>query len=141
MAGHLFGTLFPDDPRDFPGRRWLKMALRASHILCVGVLVGGYVFDVEAAQRTSWLLAAIISGFVLLALDVHESAAFLLQVRGLVVVLKICLLAALPWFGEAKIWILALMVFASVISSHASATVRYRVLFLADRIKGSETKG
>ena len=44
-------------------------------------------------------------------------------------------------FDETAFRGLALMVFASVISSHASATVRYRVVFLGDRIKGSETKG
>ena len=141
MAGRLFAALFPEDPRHFPGRRWLKMALRAAHILCAGILVGAYVFDVETAERMGWLWAAIVSGLVLVALDVHESAAFLVQVRGLVVVAKLLLLAALPWFGQAQVWVLVLVVFASVISSHASASVRYRVIIGGSRIKGSETRG
>jgi hypothetical protein len=141
MAGRLFGLLFPADPRHFPGRRWLKMGLRAGHIACAGILLGAYVFHVDPAQRDPWLWATILSGLALVALDVHESAAFLLQVRGVVVVMKIGLLGALHWMEGGQAWILGLIVVASVVSSHASASVRYLVLFMGDRVKGSDTRG
>ncbi len=81
----LLPILFPEQPRALPGRRGLKVALRAAHVLCAGILVGSYVFDAEAALKSSWTLATVASGMAILLLDLHESAAFLFQVRGLVV--------------------------------------------------------
>ena len=133
--------LFPDPPRQFRGRRALKVLLRAAHVLCAGLLVGCYLFDAETAQRITWLVSAIVSGLILLALDLHESAAFLLQLRGLVVLVKLGVLATLPLYGAGAPWVLGALVVLSVLSSHASSKVRYRVLVGSGRIKGAETSG
>jgi len=74
-------------------------------------------------------------------LDLHESAAFLLQVRGLVVIVKLVLLALLPRFGGATGWVLAAIVVLSVASSHAPGSVRYRLLAGGDRFAGGRSKG
>ena len=128
--------LFPDEPRDFLGRRTLKGIFRAAHVLCAGVLLGAYAFDVERAVRIGWLLAAMGTGCLILLLDLYESAAMLLQVRGLVVLFKLALLATVPWLG---VWALGFIVLVSVYSSHAPASFRHRNLI--GGIKGSETKG
>ncbi len=134
-------TVFPDQPRDFPYRREVKIALRAAHVLCAGSLLGAYLFGVESARSEPWLLATIVSGLSIVALDLHESAAFLLQVRGVVVTAKILVLVALPWLGGYEAWFLGAVVVASVVSSHASSKVRYRMVVGRGRVKGSETKG
>jgi len=134
-------VLFPDPPRDFRGRRKVKMVRRAAHVLCAGVLVGAYVFAVGPAQRETWLIATISSGALLLALDLHETAAFLLQVRGLFLMAKISVVIALPWLGGSAAWVLATVLGLSVISSHAPSRVRYRFWVAAGRVRGSTSKG
>ena len=54
--------LFPSEPRSLPGRRGLKICLRAAHVLCAGILVGSYVFGADASLKTSWMLATVASG-------------------------------------------------------------------------------
>jgi hypothetical protein len=128
--------LFPDPPRDFRGRRALKIVLRATHVLCASLCVGAYAFD--APGRAAWLVAAALSGTAILVLDLHESAAFLLQVRGAVVLSKIVALAFLPAGG---VWLLAAIVLLSVVSSHAPSSVRHCVLLGRGRVRASRTQG
>ena len=77
----------------------------------------------------------------MLCVDLYESGAFLLQVRGLVVGGKLVLLALLPAFGPAGVWVLAAVAFLSVISSHAPSSIRYFLIWGRGRIKAAETKG
>jgi len=137
----LVALLFPDPPRAFPGRRGLKIVLRAVHVLCAGILVGAYLFAVDSAVRTDWLVGTLATGTLLLLLDLHETAAFLLQVRGVVLVGKLSALAALPWCGDAKPWVLGGIVLVSVVSSHAPGYVRHRVLAGAGRVTGATSQG
>ena len=138
----LVPLLFPAEPRSFPGRRGVKIVLRAAHVFCAGVLVGAFVLGATAELRTAWLWAAIGSGCLVLLLDLHESAAFLFQVRGLVVAVKLTLLAALPLFqDEHQPWVLGLLVVISVLSSHAPSRVRYHVLVFRDKVQAGSSKG
>ena len=137
----LAALLFPDPPRDLPGRRALKIGLRAVHVLCVAGLAGAYLFDVPPAESAGWYRAALASGAVLLLLDLHESAVFVFQVRGLVVATKLLLLALLPAFGAGAKWVLAALVIISVISSHAPGRIRYRLWWGEDRLRATDSKG
>ncbi len=141
MTTRLSSLLFPPQPREFRGRRALKILLRAVHVLCAGILTGLFVFEAGDALREQWLMGAIGSGALILLLDLHESGVFLLQVRGLVVIGKIALLAALPLLDARAGWILASLLVASVLSSHAPSAVRYLVPVGRDRFKGPATKG
>lgn len=140
MAG-LRSLLFPDPPRAFRGRRAVKVALRAVHVLCAGVVVGAYLLTLASDVRTGWLLAAIVSGALVLAVDLHESAAFFVQVRGVVVVAKLVLLGLLPRLGEAGAWILAAIVLVSVVSSHAPGEVRHFLVAGRGSIRGGHSRG
>ena len=128
--------LFPDPPRGFRGRRLLKIVLRGTHVVCAALCLGAYAFD--AAERVPWLVATIATGLSILALDVHESAAFLLEVRGAVVVAKLVALAVLPAGGP---WLLAAIVLVSVVSSHAPSRVRHCVLVARGRVRAAATHG
>jgi hypothetical protein len=128
--------LFPDPPRSFPGRRLVKIVLRAAHVVSAALCLGAYAYDM--ADRVPWLVAAIVSGTLILALDLHESAAFLLEVRGMVVTAKLVALALLPVGGA---WLLAAVVFVSVVSSHAPSSVRHRVALGRGRVRASDTRG
>jgi hypothetical protein len=133
--------LFPDPPRDFRLRRELKILCRAVHVLCVALLLGAVVYDEPAGeqQRALWLVVG--SGLSILVLDLYETAAFLLQVRGLVLLVKLIGVAALPWLEGGRALLLAALILVSVVSSHAPAKLRYFVLIGRGRIRGSETPG
>ena len=140
-SGPILRLLIPPEPRRYTGQRQAKVMVRAAHVVLSGIYLGAFVFHVQPAARWPWFLAALASGLVMLCLDLYDSGAFLLQLRGLVVTVKLLLLAFLPTFGAAAAWVLAAIAFASVISSHAPATFRYYLVWGRGRIKGSETSG
>jgi len=129
-------VLFPDPPRGFRGRRTLKIVLRGVHVVSAALCLGAYAFD--APDRLAWLLAAAGTGVLILALDLHETAAFLLEVRGLVLLTKIVALAFVPQGGA---WLLGAVVLLSVVSSHAPASVRHRLVFGRGRVNPSTSRG
>jgi hypothetical protein len=140
-SGRVFRLLIPTEPRQYSGQRWAKMTARAAHVVLSGVYLGAFVFEVEPASRWPWFLATLLSGLLIVCLDLYESGAFLLQLRGLVVAVKLLLLALVPTFGAVGVWVIAGIAFISVISSHASSNFRYYLVWGRGRIKGAETKG
>ena len=137
----MSSVLFPESPRSFPGRRGLKILLRAIHVLFAGVLVGAYVFEVEAVSRAPWLLGTIGSGILIFLLDLHESAAFLLQVRGLIVLAKIFAVCLLPWCTGWEVQMLGALVVISVLSSHAPSSFRYFLVIGRGQVEAAKSKG
>ncbi len=110
-------------------------------MLPVAVLVGGSILGVESERLHPWLIGALASGLLIFLLDLHESGAFLLQIRGAVVLGKLALLAALPWFGTWRPWLLGALVVISVLSSHAPSRVRYYMVIGGGKIPGARSKG
>jgi hypothetical protein len=133
--------LFPDPPRSFRARRTAKISARAVHVLCAGVMVGSYLLSADDAARRAWLAATVATGFALLLIDLHESAAFLLQIRGMVILGKLGLVAALPALGSASGYVLAAVLLLSVVMSHAPSRVRYFVVFGRGHVRGACSKG
>ena len=141
MRQGLHSLLAPDEeasPGGWP--RWLKISLRAAHVLGAGVFAGGVVLGVASEDLEGWLILLVGSGFAVLAFDVIESPAFLIQTKGVVVLLKLAVLAAIVVSGAGE-WLLAPILFASVVSSHAPSSVRHRVLVFGDRVRGSSRNG
>jgi hypothetical protein len=110
--------------RDFPGRVALIGLLRIGHV--VGVVgVGAAVLHGEAVAGP-FLALLVASGLGIAALDRWSNRAFLKQVSGLAVLLKIALLlafAASATFGATAFW--SLLIF-SVAIAHAPGRVRHR---------------
>lgn len=141
LSTSLGKLVFPPEPRRLPGHRAFKIVLRGLHTLAAGVLCGAYVFDVPDESRSLTLALVIASGLAMLLLDLYESGAFLVQVRGLVLLGKIGLLLCLPLLGEATGLTLCLLFVIAVISSHAPSKVRYYVVLGGQRIRGATSKG
>lgn len=137
----LAAVLFPAEPRPLRGRRAIKISLRALHVLAVSVFVGSHVLAVDPPRRLPWLTATIVSGLLILLLDLHESGVFLVQVRGLIVLVKVALLFSLPSFGTYSAAVLVILLLISVVSSHAPGSFRYRVVLGKGRIRGAQTPG
>ena len=137
----LQSLLAPGEGTSLEGwQRGLKISLRAAHVLGAGVFAGGVVFGIDSDQLEPWLQLLVIAGVLVLALDVIESPAFLIQTKGVVVLAKLAILAGIVVSGEAE-WLLAPILFVSVVSSHAPSAVRHRVLVFGDRVRGSSSNG
>jgi hypothetical protein len=134
-------TLFPETPRTLPWRRALKIGLRAAHVLSASLLTGGTVLAASPERLEPWLAATAATGLLIVLLDLHESGAFLLQIRGAVVLTKIGLLAILPWLAPWRPAIFIVILVVSVLSSHAPSKVRYFLLAGRNRIKPGQSKG
>lgn len=110
--------------RDFPGRRWLGVALRAAHLAgVVGVgagLVGGGAVD------SHFPLLLVLSGLAMAALDAWSNPHWMREPAGLSLLVKFALLG---WFlaDEARrpalFW--TVLIF-SVVFAHAPASFRHR---------------
>ena len=131
--------LFPTPTRNFPGMRWVKILLRAIHVLFVAGLIGASMFAEE--ESTPWFQGTLISGLAILFLDLYASAVFVLQVRGLIIFLKAGVLIFLTQLGDAAPWALCGLLLISVVSSHAPSKFRYFLLVGRGRLTPSTDKG
>ena len=133
--------LFPGVPRAFPFRRGLRTALRTLHILAGGTLVGGLIFDQPEVVLSPWVWGTVASGMLLLMIDLHASLAVLCEVRGLVVLLKLGLMAAVSVFWDARLPLLIVALVIGAVSSHMPGEYRHRVLFLRGYIVPDTRRG
>ena len=146
MARLLHSLLSPHaDPPEGARRldgwpRALRVSLRAAHVLGAGVVTGGVVFGVESVELEPWLILLVAAGGAALVFDVIESPAFLIQTKGVVVVAKLVVLGVIVASGSGD-WLLAPILFASVLSSHAPSAIRHRVLLFGDRFEGRSSNG
>ncbi|OFW00221.1 MAG: hypothetical protein A3I61_08630 [Acidobacteria bacterium RIFCSPLOWO2_02_FULL_68_18] len=134
-------ALFPDVPRDFPLRRGVRAALRTIHIFTTGVLVGGHIFGQAKERLFGWLVGSVASGVVLLATDLHATFAFLLQVRGLLVLVKIVLTAMALFFWEARVPLLVVVLTCGAVGSHMPGALRHRLILGQGMFTGDRRNG
>lgn len=137
----LVSALFPNIPRNFPFRRGVRTALRAAHILTSGTLLAGYIFDQPAVQLELWLIGTVITGFLLMATDLHASLAVLCELRGLAVLVKLVLLVLVPVFWDARIALLIAALVIGVAGSHMPSEYRHKVLLFRDHVVPDQRRG
>ena len=136
-----FNILFPGQPRNFRYRRAILSVLRALHILCTGVLIGGHIFNQSPEVIEPWLYASVLSGLAIFATDLHASMAVLFELRGLLLLLKIALLLLIPLFWQLRIPLLITVLFIGAVGSHMPKHWRHKVLLFEKRIIPDERSG
>ena len=107
----LHAQLFPESPRHFPWARPVQLVLRSLHIAAMALVVGGLPFGAGYPQLRWPILATLLSGILLFAIDLARDMAVLLQGSGVAVLLKLGLLglgflqpaARLPWYLAATL--------------------------------------
>lgn len=116
-----------DGFRDFRGRVVLIALLRIAHVAGV-VGIGAAVLDRHPVAASGFLPLLVFSGIAIAVLDRWANRAWLSQVSGLAVLLKVLVLAVLMLgglFGETAFWGLLLF---SVAVAHAPGRWRHRRL-------------
>ena len=122
---HWQRVLFPDPPRPLPYARAMSMALRTVHIAAVGLLLGGHAFEVPSVRLLPWLSLSIISGAGLIGLELYSSCKWLYQGKGVLVIVKLLLIAAVAVFWEQRLWLLLAALVLGSVGSHMPGRFRY----------------
>ncbi len=114
--------------------RNLNITLRTIHLVGMLGVGGGILFNVEADLVSPWLWLTVLSGAGLMGLSIWSSRIFLIQLRGLVILIKIAILLLILYTDGAD---LALLIGATILSgiiAHAPGNVRYYSIFHGRRI-------
>lgn len=129
MKNFLFELMFASTGRSLAGERWFNITLRTLHL--VGVAGASAAF-LQGAPHTSvlpFLYLMLCSGVLLSLLYFWTHGAWLLQLSGISILIKVALLLvaiALPTW-QAPLFILIIII--SGLIAHAPARVRgYRLL-------------
>ncbi len=141
MRPDWFAMLFPESPRDFPGRRLLRSMLRAVHILGGGMLIAAFHYAQSDTEIMLWVAIAGLSGLILLITDLYASFAVLLEWRGLAMMAKIGGLLLLPVADGFEIALLVGILVTGSVSSHLSRKFRHRTWLKVPRVTVDTRRG
>lgn len=133
----MFGWLFPSQKRDFKARRSINIGLRTLHLLGVSGFAGFFIFELPVEQWRPFAILAIISGALMVALELYVDAIWMIQLRGIAVMIKLLILCSLAIHPQYLLFWFALMVLVSGYFSHAPGRVRYYVPVLKRVIASS----
>jgi hypothetical protein len=133
----LRALLLPDAPRSFAWARPVQLVLRSLHIAAMALVVGGLPFGADFQMLRRSILATVVTGVLLLAVDLAKDAAFLVQGSGIAVLMKLVLLGIGLLQPDARLpWYLAATVVASI-GSHMPGSWRHFSFLTWKSAKGS----
>ena len=123
-------------------KRWTKISLRALHLVSLAGVGGGILFGLEKVTWINYWWLALASGVLLMAIDIVSNPVWLVQIRGLVIYLKLALLAMLGLLPQWDSTLLLVVVIMSAVISHAPGRLRYYSVYHKKVIaSSSDSKG
>lgn len=123
-------------------KRWTKISLRTLHLLAVAGAGGGILFGLEKDLWIIYWWLALVSGALMMVIDIVSNPVWVVQVRGLVIFLKLILLALLGQDPELDRILLIVVIVISAIISHAPGKLRYySVIHRKTIISAKDSKG
>ena len=123
-------------------KRCTKISLRTLHLLAVAGVGGGILFGLEQDLWRSYWLLALVSGGLMMLVDIIANPLWLVQVRGLVIFLKLALLMMLGRYPQFDGYLLGAIIVISTIISHAPGKLRYYSIYHGKQIlSANDTKG
>jgi len=114
--------------------RWARTSLRTVHLIGVAGLGGGFLYGAEPASWLPYVWLAVVTGTAMVVLELWSTGLWLIQVRGLSVVVKLGLIACLLRAGDLQVPLLIAVLVISGVVSHAPADLRYFSVFHGRRI-------
>ena len=106
-------------------KRWTKISLRTLHLLAVAGAGGGILFGLDKELWINYWWLALISGALMMLVDIVSNPVWIVQVRGLVVLFKLILLGLLAVYPAWGQFILLAVIVMSGVISHAPGKLRY----------------
>jgi len=124
----LLDYLFPDRDRTFVGMRWTNIILRTVHLLGIAGVGGGFLYQAPVDQWMPYLGLTVASGLMLAGLAVWCNGIWLVQLRGVAMLVKLLLLS-LSMIFEGSAWVFIAVIVISGVIAHAPGKVRYLRVF------------
>lgn len=115
-----------DSIRDFPGKRWLNLALRTMHLAGLVLLGAGLL---GAGDISLGAAIVFVSGIGMFAIDTWANPGHLREVAGFGVVVKLLLVGLMAWQTTSALPIFWLLLIISTLLAHAPGAFRHRRLF------------
>jgi hypothetical protein len=123
-------------------KRWTKISLRTLHLLSVAGVGGGILFGLEKELWINYWWLALVSGGLMMLLDIIPNPVWLVQIRGLVIFLKLIMLGFLASNPDWGATILIAVIIISGFVSHAPGKLRYYSVYHRKVITSThDTKG
>jgi hypothetical protein len=110
-------------------KRWTKISLRSLHLVSVAGVGGGILFGLDKTVWVNYWWLALASGVLMMAIDIVSNPVWLVQVRGLVIYLKLVMLAVMGAFPQWAGMILLMVIILSSVISHAPGNLRYYSIY------------
>ena len=105
-------------------KRWTKISLRTLHLLAVAGLGGGILFALEKDLWLTYWWLALASGTLMMLMDMLANRVWLVQIRGITIIVKLLLLLLLGFDPAWDRLLLVVMIVMSAVISHAPGKVR-----------------
>jgi hypothetical protein len=121
--------------------RATNIVLRTAHLVAMGVLLGGHVFDVEPARLKPLLWLTIGTGVALAMVEAGPRLVWFHQGRGLLTLAKLALMSAVPFAWDYRVPILVAVAIIGSIGSHMPARYRYYSVLLRQFIPDTAGPG
>ena len=115
-----------DTIRDFPGKRWLNVALRTIHLSGLVVLGAGLL---GAGHVSLGATITFASGLAMFAIDTWANPAHLRETAGFGVLAKLLLVGLMAWQPAYALPIFWIVLVLSTLLSHAPGSFRHTKLF------------
>jgi len=123
-------------------KRWTKISLRTLHLLAVAGVGGGILFGLAKDLWINYWWLALVSGVLMMVIDIISNPVWVVQVRGLVIFLKLILLALLGSNPTLDSLLLIIIIVISAVISHAPGKLRYYSIYHRQVISSSnDSKG
>lgn len=126
MPKTLISALFPSQAREFRGQRWVNIGLRCAHLVGVAGIAGGFLFGLETESWVSYWHLTLASGVALSLIYIWGTATWLLELKGLAIVLKNLMLVVALFAPGLRAEIFIAIIVMSGLIAHAPARVRSR---------------
>jgi len=110
-------------------KRWTKISLRSLHLVSVAGVGGGILFGLDKTVWVNYWWLALASGVLMMAIDIVSNPVWLVQVRGLVIYLKLVMLAVMGAFPQWAGMLLLMVIILSSVISHAPGNLRYYSIY------------
>lgn len=119
-----------------------KTSLRALHLLGVCGVGGGVLFHLAKAEWHDFWLLAVVSGSLLMGWEIVRDWRWLIQLKGVLTLIKLGLLCLFIPFPEHKAALFVVILLLSVLVSHGPAGLRHYSIWHRRRIESrKEIKG
>jgi hypothetical protein len=110
-------------------KRWSKISLRTLHLLAVAGVGGGILFALEKDLWINYWWLALVSGVLMMVMDIAANPVWIVQIRGVVIIFKLILLSLMVSYPAWGSFLLIVIIVISTVISHAPGKLRYYSLY------------